>query len=232
MLSRTPLHTPSPADRLGFWAAAGAALTFWLFTFCFVAVALVNPPFIWTDMQHYVEYVAATQRGFILAAQTCMLLFGPLYVLALSALYERTPPERRVFVRGSLALAAAFAALSGSHYFVQISAVRLNLAAGATAGLEHWLQSRPYSAISALNILGWGLFLGLSSLLAAPAVCGGGRTRAVRLLLYANGVCCLVGGAAYVFDLTGLLFVALNFGMGGALAAATVLLALHFRTSA
>lgn len=52
-----------------------------------------------------------------------------------------------------------FATLIGVNYFVQISAVRFNLQMGQFAGLEQVLQANPLSAMSAINMLGFTLFL-------------------------------------------------------------------------
>ncbi len=97
-----------------------------------------------------------------------MLLFGPAYVLLLCAIYGLAGDEKRVLARVSLCFGVAFAALTGIHYFVQLSAVRLSISRGETQGLEQIVQANPLSAFSAINMLGWTFFLGSSSLFVAP----------------------------------------------------------------
>ena len=83
--------------------------------------------------------------------------------------------------------------------------------------------------VAALNLLGWSLFLGLSSLCAAPLFGSNRLERWLRNLFLANGLFCLLGGAGYLLEHFWLLFLSLNFGMGGAMLALTILLAVYFR---
>ena len=216
------------ANRLGFWSSVMAALSFLIFTVCFGAIAATQPLFLWTDLADYVTYRQTYGTHFATLAQVCMLCFGPLYLIILHSLYENTPDERKIFVRIAISLGVAFALATGIHYFVQIGAVRLNLAQGHVEGIEHFLQAKPDSAISSINMLGWTLFLGGSSLFVAPALVGDRRKTILRWLFRANGVCCLLAGLGYVMNWVALVFVTINLGMGGAVMALTVLLAFDF----
>lgn len=216
------------ANRLGFWSSLLAALSFLIFTVCFVAIALTQPLFVWSDLPAFVAYRQQYGDLFATIAQTAMLCFGPLYLVILNCIYETTPNEQRILVRIALCLGIGFAVLTGLHYFVQISAVRLNLAQGNWEGIEHFLQSKPTSAIAAINMLGWTLFFGGSSLFVAPAFSESRRKTIIRRLFQFNGVCCLLAGVGYVLNWVALVFVTINLGMGGAVMALTLLLALDF----
>jgi hypothetical protein len=76
---------------------------------------------------------------------------------------------------------------------------------------------------------GWSLFLGLSSLLAAPLFGGQRLEKLIRAFFIINGVCCLLGGIGYVFDLTTLVFLTIDLGMGGSVMAITAALCVFFR---
>lgn len=52
---------------------------------------------------------------------------------------------------------------------------------------------------------------------------------AIRFSFLANGVLCLLGGVGYVLQITWLVFLTINPGMGGAVLAATVGLTFLFR---
>jgi hypothetical protein len=216
------------AQRLGFWSSALAALTFLIFIVCFAIIAATQPLFIWTNMDSYIAYRQTYGVGFATVAQAAMLCFGPLYVLILNSVYETVADGRKILVRAALALAVGFAMLTGMHYFVQISAVRLNFNRGTFQGIEHFLQAKPDSPLAAINMLGWTIFFGLSSLLVAPVFRGNRLQAAIRRLFWINGVCCLLAGVGFVLDWVALVFVTINLGMGGAVTALTVLLALHF----
>ena len=75
------------------------------------------------------------------------------------------------FTRIALSLGIGFAVLAGLFYFVQITAVRWSVQLGETTGLEQIIQANPLSALAAMNMLGWTLFLGLASLFFSTCVC-------------------------------------------------------------
>jgi hypothetical protein len=194
-----------------------------------VVVFLVNPPFTWNSLADYVDYVAQSNQTFKVIAQLSMLLFAPLYVVSVNSLHELAPAEKRVLSRLALIFGALFAVLVAQFYFVQVTAVRWNVDRGTLQGIEQFIQAKPDSALAAANMLGWTLFLGLSSLFVAPVFVGGRLATAVRVLFILNGIFCLLAGIGFVLDIAALVFVTTNLGMGGAVTAATILLAVFFR---
>lgn len=217
------------AVRLGFWSAFFAAATFIAFTVCFVAVFLNPPLFVWTNFADYVVYARNNQQIFKSLAQLSMLLFAPPYVILINSIHEVTPPEKKVTTRLGLSFGVLFAALVGGFYFVQLSAVRLSVAKDQLGGLEQIVQANPYSALSALNMLGWTLFFGLSSLFLAPAFSGSRLASVIRWLFVINGIMCLIGGIGYALEITTVVFLTINFGMGGAVTILTLALCFYFR---
>jgi hypothetical protein len=158
-----------------------------------------------------------------------MLFFGPLFVIMVSSVHDIAKGEQKILTRIAFAYAAVFAALIGVHYFVQISAVRVNVEKSHLDGLEHFLQSKPDSVISAINMLGWSLFLGLSSIFIAPIFSGNKLENALKRLLLLNGIFCFLGGIGYVFENVPIVFLTINFGMGGCVTALSILLTIFFK---
>ena len=217
------------SSQLGYWSALLSALTFFVFTICFVAIVFTAPPFLWTNLEDYIAYVHANSRFFADLARLCMLLFGPLFVILLNSIHDYAPAEKHILTRNSITFGIMFATLICVHYFVQLSTVRINIQKEQYAGIEHFLQANPNSAISAINMLGWTLFLGLSSLFAAPVFSGNRLENVIKVAFLLNAVFCLVGGIAYIFEIRWLLFITINFGMGGAVTTATIALAVLFK---
>jgi hypothetical protein len=168
-------------------------------------------------------------QAFKYVAQIMMLCFVILFVILLNSIHDYAQDDKRILARISLSFAIIFAALTGMHYFVQISIVRLNLAHGQLQGLEQFIQGNPTSAMAGINMLGWTVFFGLSSLFIAPVFSGGRLERLIRYSFLANGIIVLLGGFGYVFDITILVFVLMNLGMGAAVTLFTVALAVLFR---
>jgi hypothetical protein len=217
------------AIRLGYWSSVGIVVTFVVFTACFVAIALKPPLFIWTGLPDYITYVENNDQFFPNLARLMMLVFGPLYVLMLSSIHELLGGEKRHLARISLCFGAAFAVLTGINYYLQLSAVRISIQKGETQGLEQVLQANPYSAVAAINVLGWSLFFGLSSLFVAPVFEGSRLDNVVRIAFILNGIFCLLGGIGYALDIAALVFFTLNLGMGGAVLVAAAGLGILFR---
>lgn len=219
----------SLAVRLGFWSATLSAVTFVVFTAAFIAIPLSGPLYVWDNLAGYLDYVRGGHTFWQDLARWMMLLFGPLVVILFAVLHELAEGERRLLAHIALAFAAIFAALTGINYFIQLSAVRLAVAQDVTAGLEQIVQANPISAVAAVNVLGWSLFFGLASLFAAPLFAGKGLNTFIRICFLLNGAMCLLGGLGYVLDNKMLVFVTLNFGMGGAVLGWAVGLAVWFR---
>ena len=220
------------ALKLGFWSALCAALTFVLFTICFVVVAMTSPIFLWTNLSDYLDYVATNGLFWQNLARFCMLLFALLFVILLNALHEIAPAEKKVFTRTALSLGIGFAVLVGLFYFVQLTAVRLSLQLGETTGLEQVIQANPLSALSAINMLGWTFFLGLASLFLVPLFTNGRLEKIIRYAFLGNGLFCLVGGVSYLLQWQILLFVTINLGMGFSVTVAMIALTIFFRKKA
>ena len=145
-----------------------------------------------------------------------MLLFGPVYVVFIHSFYSVQSGKQREMTRLSLLFALAFAVLSCIHYFVQLSAVRLNIASDQTNGLELYLQANPYSIMTAIDMLGWTLFFGLSSLFIFPVFEGSKLNLMLRYAFFINGISCLLGAVGYIFQIDLLTFVCVNLLLGGA----------------
>jgi hypothetical protein len=230
MSTNRPEPSVSPlALRLGFWSAVTAFLTFIIYTICFTAILLSSPVFTWTNLADYVAYNSAYGGPFRSLAQFAMVLFGLSLVVLLNSIHECTRPGQKILTRISMGFALLFAVTIGMHYFAQLSAVRLSFLKGQIEGLEHFLQANPYSILSAINMLGWTIFLGLTSLFVAPVFSGTRRERLIRLALLLNALFCLSGGVGYVWEITWLVFVTTTLGMGAAVSVATAALAFWFR---
>lgn len=216
------------AATLGFYSAAIAALTFVVYTVCFVGIALTSPLFMWTSLEDYLAYAEAHGGPFQPAAQTAMLVFGISLVVALNSIHACTRAERRVLTRIGISFGSLFALAVAIHYFAQLSAVRMGIAEGQTAGLEHFVQANPYSILSAINVLGWTVLLGLASAFVAPVFTTGRLEQLIRAAFLSNASFCLSGSVAYALEITWLVFVTTTLGMGAAVLVATTALAVWF----
>jgi hypothetical protein len=215
--------------RLGYWSALVCSLTFIIYTVCFAGIAMGGASFEWTTLDAYVRYATATDLTLMHVAEAAMLIFGLALIGLLNSIHALAAPDQQVLTRSALTFGTMFVTLLGINYFLQISIVRLDVARGATDGLDPFIQSNPNAAINAINMLGWSLFLGLASLCLAPVFRGGRLAAVVRYAFWANGVICLLGGIGYIFDIVIVVFLTMYLGMGAALLVASLALVGHFR---
>ena len=208
--------------KIGFWSAILLALTFIIWIVCFVEIAMTSPLFYWTNLPDYITFFQTNSQTFQNIAKFFMLLFGPIYVVFINSFYDYASDEKKVLVRLSLLFGIAFAVLSSLHYFVQLTSVRLNIEHGQFAGLEHFVQANPNSIMTSIDMLGWTLFLGLSSLFIFPIFTGDRLNKIIRYAFIANGFSCILAGIGYVFQIDLITFLFVNLGVGGAVLTLTI----------
>lgn len=205
------------ALRFGYWAAITAAAAFIVFTICFTAILIVNPLFLWTSFEAYLEAAQATNQTFKHMAMFFMLVFGACFVVQLGSIEEIAEPAGKYYAKLAKLFGLGFFVLTGMNYFIQISAVRLQVGARQTGGLEQFIQSNPLSGMAATNMLGWTVFFGLSCLFAALAFGTAGYEKIIRATFFANGIMMLLTAGGYIFNLSVMVFLFMNIGMGAAL---------------
>ncbi len=207
--------------KIGFWSSILLTLTFAAWIVCFVGIAITPPLFYWTNLPDYLTFVETHSQVFQIIAKFFMLLFGPLYVIFINCFYDYAPDNKKVLVRISILFGTAFAILSSLHYFVQLSSVRLNILHGQTNGLEHFVHANPNSIMTSIDMLGWTLFFGLSSLFIFPIFTGDKLNRIIRYAFIANGLFGLLAGIGYVLQI-GFLTIFIDVGVGGAFMTVTI----------
>jgi FtsH-binding integral membrane protein len=71
----------------------------------------------------------------------------------------------------------------------------------------------PVSAIAAVNLLGWTLFFGLSSLFIYPVFGNSSLEKVLKYSFLANGIFCIIGAIGYILNIPVLQLLFFN-GMG------------------
>lgn len=219
----------SLAAQIGSVSALMAITAITVYMLSLFAILVVNPLYVWSDFSSYLAYQQQHPQLFKYLAQAMMLLYPLMFVLMLNSALDTRPIDTHTAMRAALLFALGFAVLVAMHYWVQITAVRMNIDVGTPDDLLQFIQAKPNSAMSAINLLGWTVFYSLSSLLAAPAFSGNRIENALRWAFVINGVNGLIGGIAYLLDLTFIVGVTMNLVLGGCMLAISVLMLLLFR---
>jgi hypothetical protein len=111
------------------------------------------------------------------------LLSAPVIVIMMAAVHSFAPPEYKIYSSVALAFAILVAGLTSAVHFVGLTALRQL----GSAGIQ-WP-----SALYAVELLAWDVFLGLSLVFAAPVFQGRGLKGAVRMTMFVAGGLCLAG---------------------------------------
>jgi len=208
--------------KLGYWSGMISALTFIIWIISFVGIAVTSPLFIWTNMADYLEFINSNSQFFQYLAKSFMIVFSVSFLILMISIGELVNPERKVLARSSIIFTILFSLLSSLHYFIQVSSVRWAIENNNLEGIQHFLQADPQSFMVAANMLGWTLFLGLSTLFMALALKGEQGYKLIRIALIINGLSCFLGGLGYLTQIDLITFFFINIGVGVSLLVFTV----------
>ncbi len=214
--------------KLGYWAAILSIILGVGYGIGLIMLMAFFPTPPWTNIA---AFVAALQPASIAALTLCqatMFLSAPLNTILFCSIHDYAPPERKILTRIGLCMIVATMVLGSQMYFVQFSAVRANIAHGTLAGLEHFLQLNPHSALNAIGMLGWTFFFGLAFLFVAPIFSEGRLERGIKYSFAICGGCALLGGAGFLLESVALQMIYV-IGITLAGTASVVLLSIFFK---
>lgn len=206
------------ASRLGFWSSLAGVLL------CLVyLLALLGNYLAIGSLQLSEPYQSIISL--------VILLSCPLLVFVFAALYGAIQGARGTLSLLGLCLVVAFAAIGGVNRYISLTVLPAAQAAGATAGLEWFMLYGWTSVTSALEMLAWGLFLGLAFLVIAPIFRADKLGEAIFWICLVIGLLCLLALLGQVLSLPALMAMGL-LAWGPGLALFLLLVAVWFRKRA
>ncbi len=146
------------------------------------------------------QFTLPPPAGIQLFAGIISLLFCPLIVIIMASLHSITQPVRKVYTLAGFAFTLLFAASVSINRFTQLGAVRMNIDAGTTEALHWFLPYGDHSFMLGLEIMGWGWFLGLAFLAAAPLFSSGRLNVWIKWLMILYGLLGIVSSAGFLAD--------------------------------
>lgn len=216
--------------NIALWSARICLLSFLIWIISFIGIALSSPLFLWSDLEQYESYYVSHSQFFSYFAKIWMILFSLSFLVLILTWNEFSNQETKILTKIGSAFALLFAICSSIHYFSQISCVRFALNNGTTSGLEHFLQVNPTSFSSSVNMLGWGLFLGLSSLFLFFESKLNQRSKGVRIGFLIVAVSCILGCLCFLLQIDIGTFLFINIGLGGGMILLSISIILQFKT--
>jgi len=198
----------------GLWSAILCLTSFVVWIISFTGIAISSPLFYWTNLEEYIDFVNNNNQFFQYLAKSFMIIFALGYMVLLFVFYEFVGIQRQLLAKIAIAFSLMFALLTTVHYFVQISAVRFAFIEEQFSGMEHFIQAKPTSVMSSVNMLAWTIFLGLSSLFMYFSFVPDSVTKSVRLGLLINSISCFFAGIGFLFQVDLITFISINLGVG------------------
>ena len=146
------------ALKAGYISSVIGIATFVLYTFCYIAILVVNPIFIWTNFENYIMSVQTTNQIFKHIAMFLMIVYGVCFLIQVCSISEIAVKAKKYFAKLAELFGIGFLTLISINYFVQLTTVRMQVYTGQTDGLEQFIQANPVSGMAAINMLGWTIF--------------------------------------------------------------------------
>lgn len=187
------------AVAIGLWAAWAETLVGYVYLAGYIALVAIFPLKPWTTIQAFAADLNTPYMTALTALQVLAFLQALLVLVLAMAIHEYAPSGQKILTRLGMAFALTFALLSSLHYYVQWVGVRQSLLRSDLEGLGLFVQFNFDSPLSAINMLGWMFFYGLTTLVLAPIF---GQTRIeawIRWAFICNGVGCLLSALLLAF---------------------------------
>ena len=179
---------PLTASRLGFWTALAAAVIGAVYALVigvlFALGKMVMPP----------------PQAMQLFGGIVTIVMAPLLVVIMASMHYCVPARKRIWSLTALVFTVLFAAMVSINRFVQLSIVRQGVANGQTSDLSRFMPYDTASVMFALEMLGWGFFLGLAMFAAAACFTSGKLSAWLRGLCVAYGVLGLTSAVGFILN--------------------------------
>jgi len=215
-------------NRFGFFASLINLISVAIYTLSFFLIAKNGDLFFWTNLPEYIKFNQSNDQTFKYLAMLFMIVYGIGYLIALLCVEQNISKEKHFFTKTGILFALGFLITIGINYFIQLTAVRLQLNEGVTKGLEQLIMSNPISGVAAINMLGWTVFYGISSLFIS-FVFSGKEQRFCKYSFFLNSVFMFLAFIAFTLQINQLLFFCMYIGLGGTMIGMSTALLLYFK---
>lgn len=218
----------SLSARLGFWSALLFAIMGVGYGLGMGIFFMKYPVPTWNNIESYADFMRSASQLFFSMCQITAFLSGIIFIVLLCSIHEYAQAEKKILTRIGLCFGTIFVVLASITYFVQFTVIPQNISDGNLQGLEQFVELNTKSFISAIVILGWGLFLGLTSFFIAPVFSNGKLEKFIKWLFILSGTFLVLNTIGYMIQNVSLCLISTGI-YGITLTLASVLLCILFR---
>ena len=155
------------------------------------------------------------------------ILMAPFLIIIFTSIHYIVSEDKKILSHLGIVFCSIFAVMVSINRFVQLIVVRLSSIAGDLEGLKRFYPYQPDSAMFALEMVGWGVFLSIALFLVAFVFSFTGVQRYIRISFFLYAVLGIIGSIGLIAGspISAIGFVAWGF----VLPVATALLSVFFR---
>jgi hypothetical protein len=126
------------------------------------------------------------------------IIMAPLLIIIITSIHYIVPPDKKILSHLSIVFCSIFAVMVSINRFVQLIVVRLSVITGDIKGLERFYPYEPGSAMFALEMVGWGIFLSIALLLVAFVFSSRGLQKYIRISFFLYAILGITGSIGLV----------------------------------
>lgn len=185
--------------QIGQWAAWSQTIVGYTYLAGYIALLATFSIRPWVSIEAFASEIGTSYFSALTGLQLLAFLQALLVLVLAVSIYEYASPEKKILARLGVVFALAFAILSSMHYYIQWVGVRQSILRNDLTGLGLFVQFNFDSPISAMNMLGWMFFYGLTTLALAPLFDHGRIENWIRWAFIINGIGCVLSAVLLAF---------------------------------
>jgi hypothetical protein len=121
------------------------------------------------------------------------ILMAPLLIIIFTSIHYIISEDKKILSHLGIIFCSIFAVMVSINRFVQLIVVRLSVIAGDIKGLERFYPYEPGSAMFALEMVGWGIFLSIALFLIAFVFSSKGLQKYIRISFFSYAILGILG---------------------------------------
>lgn len=180
------------AARIGIWSSISQTAVGYGYLIVYIIFLTLFAPKPWSGIQTFAADINTPYMTWITVIQILAFLQALLVFVISVALHDFSSQNQKILTRLAMAFALAFALLASMHYFVQWTSVRQSILHNDLDGLGLFVQFNFNSPMSAINMLGWMFFYGLTTLSLSPIFKNKGIEKWIHWAFLVNGIGCIL----------------------------------------
>jgi hypothetical protein len=123
---------------------------------------------------------------------------SPLLIIIIVSIHYIVPADRKILSHLGIIFCSIFAIMVSINRFIQLIVVRPGVISGDVEGLKRFYPYQPGSAMFALELVGWGIFLSIALLFIAFVFSSQGIQKYIRISFFIYTILGITGSIGLI----------------------------------